>query len=63
MLEFKNREQCEQFQMSAFDISCATCERSDQECPWDRRDEPTTNRNRSAEVSSTRSKPQSAGAK
>ena len=41
MLEFRTREQCEQFQMSNFGISCATCERSDQECPFDRRDEPT----------------------
>jgi hypothetical protein len=41
MLEFRTREQCEQFQMSTFGISCATCERSDQECPWHRQDEPT----------------------
>jgi len=40
MLQFRTKEQCEQFQLSAFDISCATCERSDRECPWDRQDEP-----------------------
>lgn len=40
MLQFRSKEQCEQFQLSAFDISCATCERTDQECPWDRLDEP-----------------------
>jgi hypothetical protein len=39
MLEFRTREQCEQFQMSHFGISCATCERWDVECPWGRRDE------------------------
>jgi hypothetical protein len=26
--------------MSAFNISCATCERSDSECPWGRKDGP-----------------------
>ena len=41
MMEFRTEEQCEQFQMRAFGISCATCERSDQECPWGRRHEPT----------------------
>ena len=41
MLEFKTREQCEHFHMTAFGISCATCERSDKECQWNRRDEPT----------------------
>jgi hypothetical protein len=39
MLEFKTKEQCEQFQMTFFGTSCATCGRSDQECPWSRRDE------------------------
>jgi hypothetical protein len=38
-LEFKTVQQCEQFQMMAFGISCATCQRSDQECPWNRREE------------------------
>lgn len=57
MLKFRTKEQCEQFQMAAFDISCATCERWDQECPWDRRDEPTMVRSRSADVSSTRPNP------
>jgi hypothetical protein len=52
MLEFRTREQCEQFQMMAFGISCATCERSDQECPWGRRDEPTIIASRPLEVSS-----------
>ena len=41
-LEFETAEQCEQFQMMAFSISCATCERSDQQCPWERRDQLTT---------------------
>jgi hypothetical protein len=40
-LEFKTAEQCEQFQMMAFGISCATCAHSDQECPWARRDQAT----------------------
>ena len=40
-LELKTTQQCEQFQLMAFGISCATCECSDQECPWDRRDELT----------------------
>jgi len=40
MLEVSTREQCEQFQMSAFNVSCATCERSDRECPWSRKDGP-----------------------
>jgi len=40
MLEVSTREQCEQFQMSAFNVSCATCERSDRECPWGRKDGP-----------------------
>jgi hypothetical protein len=40
MLEVSTREQCEQFQMSAFNVSCATCGRPDRECPWNRRDEP-----------------------
>ena len=39
MLNFWTREQCEQFQMMHFGISCATCERSDEECPWHRQDE------------------------
>jgi len=38
MLNFRTREQCEQFQMMRFGISCATCERSDEECPWNRDD-------------------------
>ena len=41
MLEFRTKEQCEQFQMTSFGVSCATCGRSDQECPWSRRDELT----------------------
>jgi hypothetical protein len=52
MLEFRTREQCEQFQMTAFAISCATRERSDQECPWGRRDEPTIIAGRLLELSS-----------
>jgi hypothetical protein len=52
VLKFRTREQCEQFQMAAFEISCATCELWDQECPWDRRDEPTMVRSRSADVPS-----------
>ena len=39
MLKFWTREQCEQFQMMHFSVSCATCERSDAECPWHRDDE------------------------
>jgi hypothetical protein len=50
MLEFRTREQCEQFQMAAFGI--ATCERSDQECPWGRQDEPTIIASRPPDVSS-----------
>jgi hypothetical protein len=42
MLQFLSREQCEQFQMMHFGISCATCECSDVECPWQRQDKPTT---------------------
>lgn len=38
MLYFSNREQCENFQMVHFGISCSTCERSDEECPWHRQD-------------------------
>jgi len=38
MLKFRTREQCEQFQIMHFGISCATCERSDEECPWNRDD-------------------------
>jgi hypothetical protein len=40
MLQLWTREQCEEFQMMRFGISCATCERSDEECPWHRQDEP-----------------------
>jgi hypothetical protein len=40
MLELWTREQCEQFQMMRFGISCATCERLDEECPWHRQDDP-----------------------
>jgi hypothetical protein len=40
-LEFETSDQCEQFQMMAFGISCATCDRSDQQCPWERRNQPT----------------------
>jgi hypothetical protein len=39
MLRIWTREQCEQFQMMHFGVSCATCERSDAECPWHREDE------------------------
>ena len=39
MLNLYTREQCEQFQMLYFGVSCATCERSDEECPWHRRDD------------------------
>lgn len=39
MLHFWTREQCEQFQIMHFGMSCATCERSDEECPWHRNDE------------------------
>jgi MoaA/NifB/PqqE/SkfB family radical SAM enzyme len=38
MLKFRTREQCEQFQIMRFGVSCATCERSDEECPWNRDD-------------------------
>jgi hypothetical protein len=38
MLKFRTREQCEQFQIMRFGISCATCERWDEECPWHRDD-------------------------
>ncbi|MGA9393647.1 MAG: hypothetical protein WBV69_24660 [Candidatus Sulfotelmatobacter sp.] len=38
-IEFEGPEDCEQFQMMAFSVSCATCERSDEECPWHRRGE------------------------
>ena len=40
MLELCSREQCEQLQMMRFGVSCATCERLDEECPWHRQDEP-----------------------
>lgn len=49
-LKFETREKCEQFRMMAFDLCCATCERSDQECPWGRQDEPVT----TAQSSNTR---------
>ena len=39
MLHFWTKEQCEQFQIAHFGISCATCERSDEDCPWHRHDE------------------------
>jgi len=38
-LEFKTTQQCEQFQLMAFGVSCATCQCSDQQCPWNRREE------------------------
>jgi hypothetical protein len=38
MLKFRSREQCEQFQIMRFGVSCATCELSDEECPWHRDD-------------------------
>jgi hypothetical protein len=38
MLKFRTREQCEQFQIMRFGVSCATCERSNEECPWNRDD-------------------------
>ena len=41
MFNLDTREQCEQFQMLYFGVSCATCERSDEECPWHRRDDHT----------------------
>jgi hypothetical protein len=41
MLNFWSREQCEQFQILHFGISCASCERSDEECPWHRQHDPT----------------------
>jgi hypothetical protein len=37
--QFQNAQQCEQFQMTAFGVSCATCQCSDDECPFNRRDE------------------------
>jgi hypothetical protein len=42
MLKFWTREQCEQFQMMHFGVSCATCGRSDEECSWHRQDEVAT---------------------
>jgi len=39
MFKFWTRQQCEQFQIMHFGISCATCARSDAECPWHREDE------------------------
>ena len=39
MLRLWTREQCEQFQMSHFGVTCATCERPDAECPWHREDD------------------------
>jgi hypothetical protein len=42
MLKSWTRERCEQFQMMRFGVSCATCERSDEECPWHRQDEKDT---------------------
>ena len=42
MLKVLTREQCEQFQMMHFGVSCATCELSDDECPWHRQDEAAT---------------------
>jgi hypothetical protein len=41
MFPFQSREQCEEFQITRFGISCSTCERSDDECPWHRRDDQT----------------------
>jgi len=32
MFPLHSREQCEEFQMIRFGISCATCDRSDDEC-------------------------------
>ena len=42
MLKVLTREQCEQFQMMHFGVSCSTCERSDDECPWHRQDDVAT---------------------
>ena len=39
MLHFWTKEQCEQFQIMHFGISCSTCERSDEQCPWHRNEE------------------------
>jgi hypothetical protein len=39
MFNCSTREQCERFQMMHFGISCATCERWDEECPWHRQDD------------------------
>jgi hypothetical protein len=41
MFPFQSREQCEEFQMTRFGISCSTCERSDDECPWHRQHDQT----------------------
>jgi hypothetical protein len=41
MVNFWTREQCEEFNMMRFGITCATCELSDDECPWHRRDTQT----------------------
>ena len=41
MFNLNTREQCEQFQMLYFGVSCATFERSDEECPWHRQDDQT----------------------
>jgi hypothetical protein len=41
-LEFDGPQQCQQFQMMAFGICCATCECSDQQCPWHRQEEVQT---------------------
>jgi hypothetical protein len=41
MFPLHSREQCEEFQMTRFGISCATCDRSDDECPWHRCDDET----------------------
>jgi hypothetical protein len=32
-LGFVSQAQCEQFQMRAFGITCATCDRTDRDCP------------------------------
>jgi hypothetical protein len=44
MLKSWTRELCEQFQMMHFGVSCSTCQRSDEECPWHRKDEVETAR-------------------
>lgn len=61
-LEFKSLQECEQFQLLAFGISCATCGRSDRECPWERRPDSTMPQMLSGEIEAQEQKKSAAAA-